>query len=48
MRNSRICPDNNARYSHVMCENTHRAALTLSLREQVQFFSNLRKEAFPL
>ena len=32
MRNSRIFPENNARYSNLMCENTHRAALTLSLR----------------
>ena len=27
----RICPENNARFSNLMCENAHRAALTLSL-----------------
>ena len=31
MRNSRICSENNARVSNFMCENAHRAALTLSL-----------------
>ena len=31
MRNSRICPENNARLPNLMCENAHRAALTLSL-----------------
>ena len=31
MRNSRICRDNNARYSNLMCEKAHRAARTLSL-----------------
>ena len=31
MRNSRICPENNAGFSNLMCENAHRAALTLSL-----------------
>ena len=31
MRNSRICPENNARFFNLMCENVHRAALTLSL-----------------
>ena len=27
----RICPENNVRFSNSMCENAHRAALTLSL-----------------
>ena len=31
MRNSRICPEYNARFFYLMCENAHRAALTLSL-----------------
>ena len=31
MRNSRICPENNARFSNLMCENAHHASLTLSL-----------------
>ena len=31
MRNSRICPENNARFSNLMCKNAQRAALTLSL-----------------
>ena len=31
MRNSRICPENYARFVNLMCENAHRAALTLSL-----------------
>ena len=34
MRNSRICPENNARFSNLMCENAHRAALTLSLEHR--------------
>ena len=29
MRNSRICPENNAHFFYLMCENAHRAALTL-------------------
>ena len=36
MRNSRICPENNARFSNLMCENAHRAALTLSLYNEVK------------
>ena len=35
MRNSRICPENNARFFNLMCENAHRAALSLSLTFQV-------------
>ena len=31
MRNSRICLENYARFFNLMCENAHRAALTLSL-----------------
>ena len=39
MRNSRICPESNARFSNLMCENAHRVALTLSLhtRNNIQY-----------